>query len=184
MNTIPPTSQTRWSSNLLSIHGDSSVKIYDNRIEFFNPGNLPESITEENLIAGDYVSNSRNKLIAKIFKNINWIEKYGSGIKRIIKLFADYGSPAPVFENFQHGFRVTVFSINFINDLENDLSDNQRKILEELCKNASFTQKELAEIIGISEKNIRTNMKRLKEMGLIKREGGDKVGYWKVLRNV
>jgi len=56
--------------------------------------------------------------------------------------------------------------------------------LEELCKNASFTQKELAEIIGISEKNIRTNMKRLKEMGLIKREGGDKVGYWKVLRNV
>jgi len=103
MNTIPPTSQTRWSSNLLSIHGDSSVKIYDNRIEFFNPGNLPESITEENLIAGDYVSNSRNKLIAKIFKNINWIEKYGSGIKRIIKLFADYGSPAPVLKIFSMG---------------------------------------------------------------------------------
>ena len=231
-------------------HGDSSVKIYDNRIEYFNPGNLPEGITEKSLITGNYVSNSRNKLIAKMFKNISWIEKYGSGIKRIIKLFVDYGSPAPVFENFQHGFKVTVFSLDYkddlesnlvkYSDLENDLegnfgrvcdsvsdleskyvkygdlendlesnsvkcsdlegdlennlgkdkdlekelSDNQRKILEELRKNAYFTQKELAGIIGINEKNIRMNMKRLKEKGLIRREGGDKVGCWKVLKNV
>ena len=40
-------------------------------------------------------------------KEINWIEKYGSGIKRINNLFRDYSSPLPVFENFQHGFMVT-----------------------------------------------------------------------------
>ena len=91
-------------------HGDSGIKIFDDRIEFFNPGELPESISIKNLLNGSYVSDCRNKLIAYAFKEVGWIEKYGSGIKRIKNAFKLHGCMAPVFENFQHGFRVTVFS--------------------------------------------------------------------------
>jgi ATP-dependent DNA helicase RecG len=57
-------------------------------------------------MAGNYVSTSRNLKIASIFKEVGLIERYGSGISRICRLFEDYGLEAPVFENFQHGFRV------------------------------------------------------------------------------
>ncbi len=89
--------------------GDSGIKIFDDRIEFFNPGELPNSISIQNLLNGSYVSDCRNKLIAFAFKEIGWIEKYGSGIKRISHAFRTHGCDAPVFENFQHGFRVKCF---------------------------------------------------------------------------
>ncbi|MDR2149051.1 MAG: putative DNA binding domain-containing protein [Tannerella sp.] len=113
-------------------HGNSSVKIFPDRIEFFNPGRLPDNITVNDLLQGTYTSDCRNKLIAKIFKEIDWIERYGTGIRRIRDYFREYGSPEPVFENFQHGFRVIVYPLrrefdnNVIDVIDNvpDVPDN------------------------------------------------------------
>ncbi|MDR1114802.1 MAG: hypothetical protein LBL33_01355 [Tannerella sp.] len=93
-------------------HGNSSVKIFPDHIEFFNPGRLPDQISIADLMKGDYVFDCRNKQVARIFKEIEWIERYGTGIRRIKDYFKEYGSPEPVFENFQHGFRVTVYALN------------------------------------------------------------------------
>ncbi|MBA7532340.1 hypothetical protein ES705_24566 [subsurface metagenome] len=54
---------------------DSIIKIFDDRIEFFNPGNLLPPLTVEKLIIGNYASNTRNKQIAGIFKEAGLIEK-------------------------------------------------------------------------------------------------------------
>ena len=91
-------------------YGDSSIKIYDNSIEFFNPGNLPDTISIQQLVQGNYISQTRNKKLAAMFKEAGLIEKYGSGIKRIQQQFIAYGLQPPLFENFQHGFRVLVFA--------------------------------------------------------------------------
>lgn len=72
-------------------YGDSSVKIYDDYIEFFNPGKLPENITVDQLLSDNYSSQARNKKVASMFKEAQLIEKYGSGIKRIREGFATYG---------------------------------------------------------------------------------------------
>jgi ATP-dependent DNA helicase RecG len=63
---------------------DSVVKIFDDHIEFFNPGRLPENITEKDLVENTYKSTPRNKLVADVFRSMGMIEKYGSGIKRIV----------------------------------------------------------------------------------------------------
>ena len=86
---------------------DSIVKIFNDRIEVFNPGSLPTGLTVEKLLTGDYVSVIRNRKIADIFKEIGLIEKYGTGIKRILQSFENYGLPAPRFEEIAGGFRVT-----------------------------------------------------------------------------
>lgn len=57
---------------------------------------------------------------------------------------------------------------------------NQNKIIEAIKENPFITQEELANIVGISRKNIVANMKKLQDNGLIKRIGADKNGHWQV----
>ena len=102
---------------------------------------------------GTYVSDCRNKLIAKIFKEIEWIERYGTGIHRIRGYFEEYGSPEPLFENFQHGFRVTAFPL-----LEDDFTESAEKSVDKIIQfidaNPKITQKELSQLTGLSRRGI------------------------------
>ena len=43
------------------------------------------------------------------------------------------------------------------------------------------TQDEIAQMVGISRVHTAKNMKKLAEMGLVKRVGPDKGGHWEVL---
>jgi len=72
---------------------DSMIKIFDDRIEFFNPGCLMEGLSIKQLVRGNYISAIRNKQIASLFKEAGIIEKYGSGIKRILESMRSYGLP-------------------------------------------------------------------------------------------
>jgi ATP-dependent DNA helicase RecG len=183
---------------------DSIIKIYDNRIEFFNPGNLLPPLTIEKLLIGEYSSVVRNANIAAIFKEAGVIEKYGSGIQRILISFKKYGMKAPVFENFQHGFKVTVFSGNETPFIEkvglNEsmtggqtggqtcgqtiridlLSEAQNEVLELIKQNNRITRKMLAGMLGKSESAIQKHINLLKSKMLLKRIGGDFGGYWEV----
>ena len=87
----------------------SIIKIYDNKIEFFNPGKLFGGITISDLLSDNYTSQTRNKLIAKAFKETGIIERYGTGIKRVIDICEDYGVIPPKFEEVFNGFKVTLF---------------------------------------------------------------------------
>jgi ATP-dependent DNA helicase RecG len=99
--------------------GDAIIKIFDNRIEFYNPGGLENGLTIADLQAGTYTSFARNRKIADVFREAGMIEKYGSGIQRIKSAFVHHGLQVPIFEEFQKGFRVTVF-----NEVISDSSDN------------------------------------------------------------
>ena len=63
----------------------------------------------------------------------------------------------------------------------NNCTLEELAILKELQKNPSITQKELAGIIGKSERTIKTRTIEMQEKGLIRRENGKRSGRWKVL---
>ena len=65
---------------------------------------------------------------------------------------------------------------------EKHLTTNRKQIMRAIEKNNNITIKELAQIIGIAEKNVENNIKVLKEAGLIKRIGPPKGGYWEVVQ--
>ena len=159
---------------------DSVIKIFDHRIEFFNPGRFPKGLTVEKLMANDYISVPRNKLIANICKDIGWIEKYGSGIQRVCEYFANDKLPIPKFEEIAEGVRVTVYSNRVTDKVTDKVTDNQQKLMEQMKIDNRITTMELAEKIGISQRKTKENIKKLKEMGLLSRVGSEKNGYWKV----
>ena len=63
----------------------------------------------------------------------------------------------------------------------NNCTLEELAILKEILKNPSITQKELAGIIGKSERTIKTRTVEMQEKGLIRRENGKRNGRWEVL---
>ncbi len=162
-------------------YGASSVKIYNDKIEFYNPGKLPDSITVENLFTGDYVSEIRNLKIAGMFKQIKLIEKYGSGFSRIIKAFKEYKLKSPVFENFQAGFRVTV-STEKLNVVENVVENRFNEILLLIKENNQISAYQISKKINTTSRTIQRDLDKLKKQGKIKRIGSDKGGHWQIIK--
>lgn len=153
-------------------------------IEFFNPGNLYGGITIKELLTNSYTSRSRNKLIAKAFKEIGLIERYGSGIKRIMNICFDYGVIAPNFEEIHNGFKVVLFKekLKTKNNVVDNVVDVRReKIINILNTKSKATAKLIAVLLNSTERTIQRDLKKLKELKRIKRVGADKTGHWKVI---
>jgi ATP-dependent DNA helicase RecG len=86
---------------------DIQIKIYDQKITFFNPGSLYGNLTVEDLRNGNYQAYARNKLIAEAFYLTGDIEKYGSGFIRIRKELKKYPTMNMEFGDIPNGFMVT-----------------------------------------------------------------------------
>ncbi len=172
---------------------DSIVKIFNHKIEFFNPGRLPDTITVEDLLNNHYRSTPRNKLLADIFKDLGLIEKYGSGIQRIINYFKEEQLPAPEFQNISDGFMVTVFAKDYKEVVDNvpgnvpgnapeNVPEKRITVIMDLIKlDTSISMLELAKKIGVDHKTIKRDIAKLKSLGLLRRIGPAKGGHWEVL---
>ena len=61
------------------------------------------------------------------------------------------------------------------------LNDTQRKTLNLLAENTQLSAAKIAEHIGISRRNVESNMKKLKDQGILIRHGSPKNGYWEII---
>ena len=91
------------------VHADYSqrgaptrVAFFDDRIEIENPGILLPGLTIEDMKQG--VSRIRNPVIARVFRELNLIEQWGSGVRRIFEEAATQNLPVP--EIVEVGMRV------------------------------------------------------------------------------
>ena len=179
------------------------VAIYDDRLEVTSPGGLYNGLTFEEALQGH--SKLRNRVIANVFSQIGLIEAWGTGLQRIQKAAKEYGLAEPEFIEMPESFRVNLYrqplpmsgigqtSVEHRQNIgdesaerrSNDgveLNATQRRIVEMLSADSGLTGAALAEQIGISKRNIETNIKKLKELGVLIRHGSSKGGYWEVVK--
>ena len=70
-----------------------------------------------------------------------------------------------------------------INDTTNDtIKNRQSDIISLIKKTPSITRKEIAKTLNISEPTVARDLKMLQVIGVIKRNGPKKTGYWKVIK--
>ena len=86
------------------------ISIFDDRIEVENPGILLPGLTLEDLLNG--LSKLRNKVIGRIFKKLNLVENWGSGIKGIFNAANEFGLPHPKIEEIGMRIRFTIYLSN------------------------------------------------------------------------
>jgi len=164
---------------------DSIVKIFDDRIEFFNPGDLYDDLTIEELKGNNYVSKTRNKLIALMFKECGLIEKYGSGIDRIKRLCKEHRLPEPKFEEIQKGFRVTVYKEKKDNEGVNEgisegINEGINSLYECIKNNPSKRVSQIEEKLNTPAKTLERWIKKLKDEDKIEYRGSKKTGGYYV----
>jgi len=161
--------------------GDSIIKIFDDRIEFFNPGKLYDDLTIEKLLSGNYSSRSRNRAIAKIFKEAGIIEKYGSGIARIRKECKAYEIKEPIFEEFQHGFRVILFKDKIDVGVSGGVNVGVNELHDFIQKHQPVKINHLVvHFDNVTQRTVERWLKQLKDEGKIKFKGSPKTGGYYV----
>lgn len=74
------------------------------------------------------------------------------------------------FEEYQLADKVT-----------DNLTENQQRIIKLITENNRVSTTQMADNIGISKRKVLDNISKLKKMGLIRRIGTPKAGYWKII---
>ena len=156
------------------IQGRVQIDIYPDRLEITNPGKL--LFDEKEL--GE-ISIARNPIIFDLAHRLRYVEKIGSGIKRIRNLVPDVK-----FEIGSNWFRVIFkrkvrFPEKFPERFPEKTPDRILYIIE---NNPQITIKQIAEILGISDRAVKKWLQKLKKEKKIERVGPAKGGYWKVLK--
>lgn len=90
---------------------DVKVAIFDDMIEITSPGSLPNTIDIEKLDSGQ--SEIRNKVIALVFKNLQLIEQWGTGFKKVMTYLKDYPELQIKFLEPGLSFQVQLINTNY-----------------------------------------------------------------------
>jgi len=154
--------------------GDSTIKIFQNRIEFFNPGPLPKGLNMKDILSGRMASNPRNKQIAAIFKEAGIIEKYGSGIKRVRQAMADIGSSEPIFEILGDNFKVTLFPIR--ETKSGGVSGGVSELFDFIRSNPGLKTKDIKAAMDLPQRTMERWLGELREQHKIRFQGAPKTG--------
>ena len=149
-------------------------ELFPDRLEITSYGGLFEGMSKKDFFSG--LSLPKNKVIMRIFKDLEMVEQLGSGVPRILKVYSK--------ECFIFGDSFT----RMIFPLESTQKGSKKttvkttvKILQLIKNNPEITREELAREIGISIDGIDYNIRKLKKQSKLKRVGPDKGGYWQVI---
>lgn len=169
--------------------GNIQVALFDDRLEVTSPGMLLNGVSIKKMKEG--YSKPRNRAIASAFAYMKIIEKWGSGIPRILRECSEYGLPEPEFIDFDGDFRVNMYrqlpekdwshTDDTKHDTNDTLSENDTKILNLIRENPSITQAELREKLQVSIATVKRLMADLQKRGLIERQGSSRKGKWIII---
>jgi len=174
------------------VHSDFSltgmrilVSIFSDRMQIQNPGMLPFGITLEDFKAG--VSKVRNRVIARIFRELGLMEEWGSGYKRVLNACRTGGYPEPDWAELGAAVRVTFYP--HPEAVENEtidvpvnvpVNDRQKWFLNQTGKGVRVSSSDLAAHWNISQKTAKRDIADLKQKGLIEFTGAPKNGYYRL----
>ena len=151
----------------------TQINIFDDRIEFINPGTLPSGLSLQ--ILGT-LSVQKNPLIYRLMRDLGIVEGLATGIPRMRAQMKAAGLPEPRFIELGNFFRVTLFNKNFSEN--SNLNEWQKRALAYLEKNPSINSKTYAKQLGISLPSAISSLNELAAKGLIKRIGKTRGAYY------
>ena len=175
------------------------IDMYDDRLEIYSPGGMVGGISIEDVDILNVPSKRRNPILADIFGRLKYMERRGSGFKKIINAYEtqqNYRKElAPVFKAFNNDFILTLYNLNYVVDAPRE-SEPQRNhkettkkpqrnpkeiaIINIIKNNSSVTALDIANQLNYKKDSVQHYINKLKAEGIIVHKGSTKAGYWEV----
>ncbi len=166
------------------LNGILRIEKYDDRIVLTNPGLLKLPI--EQIYQGGE-SKARNQRMQNMFRMIGYGENLSSGFPLILNAWNEkhWMEPELVEQPELMQVKLTLYVKNSpVNDPVNDpvkLTDRQRMILQMFHEDKNLSRERLCAKTGLSDATAKREIAYLKRLGVLKRMGSDKNGYWLVM---
>ena len=153
-----------------------TIRVFDNRIEFQNPGTFIVGIDE---VKAHNVSLPRNPTIINLFRYARLSENARYGIDKIAKWKELTGSDVT--------FETTLLysTVSYFLPSKGGQKGGQKtadRLLTIIASEPTISRKKMSQVLGISPSAIQKHIKKLKENGTLIRIGGAKGGWWKVVK--
>lgn len=169
------------------LNASINLAIFDDRMEIWNNGTLPSSLTLEDL-KKKHKSYPRNKNIARVFYLRRYVETWGTGTTKMVKLCREHGLSDPIFDEYSGGFSVVFTFKDTIGATQLDnvslylLSDRQKEIYRIIQERKAIG---LVDILSAlehppSDRMVRKDLDTLRQQGLIRLEGHGKNAKWAI----
>lgn len=114
----------------MEIGSEVHIDIFDNRMEVYSPGGMFDGSIVQELDMENVASKRRNPVIADIFSRMHFMERRGSGFK---KIKADYRHAVnyrpevePIFRSTPKSFFATLYNLNYKVPIEKVLIDPKK----------------------------------------------------------
>lgn len=141
----------------------TQVRVFSDRIEVVNPGNLPPGVTVNNIKEMQF---SRNAVMASLMRDLRYLEEYGRGIDLVFSSMQRMGLPRPIFRNAANMFSVTLLGGQFSN-----LTERQLEVWQLILNKSRVTAKNVAEQMAVSRPTAVSDLTKLMEVQLVRSIG-------------
>ena len=155
------------------------IRVHADKVIIHNNGVLPSGWSVKAAIESP-MSQPHNPLIAGAFFRSGQIESWGRGIRRMTESCALWGKPLQVIDvRYNSVFSIT-FEDNITNKKFDNLNERQKLILEQIQVNPLVSVSDMADKLGITPRNVKANIKTLKDAGIVSRIGSTRKDKWVV----
>ena len=158
--------------------GSIIINVNKKQMEIISLGGLVKGLTEADIMNG--ISQSRNVKLAEIFHRLKWIESYGTGMKRIQKLYSN-SVKKPAISIAPNSFKITLPNMNEFDSKETDrLSEKHRRIISSIENDPHVNDERLMQITGLKKTRLFEIIKELESLGILSIEGRGKSKKYKI----
>lgn len=151
-----------------SFSGSVIINVNDKRIEFISIGGLLPGLSTDDIRIG--ISQPRNKNLAEMFHRLRLIESYGTGIRRIYKLYENC-PVQPVIEATTNAFKMVLPNMNAVSSSvpkqASPVTAQMQKVLDYIFEHGQITDEEVQSLLGIKKTRAFNLVKQMREMELI-----------------
>ena len=146
--------------------GSIIININDNFVEFVSIGGLLPGLSPQDILNG--ISQLRNRRLADVFHRLNFIEAYGTGIRRIFALYAD-SERKPEISVTPNSFRLLLPNMNAGNEsATSKLNEQAKLVIDYLAEHRIAAEDDLRKLLDVKRTRAYTLTKQMSDAGMIK----------------
>lgn len=193
----------------LELGSEVHIDMFDDRMEIYSPGGMPDGRKVQDLDLRNVSSRRRNPIIADIFNRLKYMDRRGSGFKKILDSyeFQEYYTEEmkPDFKSSNSEFWLIFKNLNYnAKNVGNDLSAKNadkkmpiknadkkvpikmeqqlEKILQYLSEQSECSCKDICMLLDVKERRARQLLQELQERKKVESYGANRIRRYRLVK--